>query len=51
MLYTDLMTIISPKTVYMASTILFEVGCAISGAAHSMELLIVGRAISGLGGA
>jgi len=35
---------------FIASIILFEVGSAICGAAPSMNALIVGRAIAGIGG-
>jgi MFS family permease len=39
------------KWLYIFTIILFEVGSAICGAASSMKVLIVGRAIAGFGGA
>jgi len=39
------------KWIYIGTTALFEVGSAVCGAAPSMNALIVGRAICGLGGA
>ena len=39
------------KYVYMLCVTLFEVGSAVCGAAPSMDALIIGRAICGLGGA
>jgi MFS family permease len=39
-----------PKWLYIASVVVFEVGSAVCGAAHSMDMLIVGRTICGLGG-
>lgn len=45
------MSIFSPKWVYVAAVVIFEVGCAVAGAAQNMNMLIVGRAIAGLGGA
>lgn len=39
------------KYVYMLCVTLFEIGSAVCGAAPSMDALIVGRAICGLGGA
>lgn len=38
------------KTIFIASIVLFEAGSALCGAAPSMNALIVGRAIAGLGG-
>jgi MFS family permease len=38
------------KWVFIASTVLFEVGSALCGAAPSMSALIVGRVIAGAGG-
>ncbi|KAI9883460.1 MAG: hypothetical protein M1823_004772 [Watsoniomyces obsoletus] len=39
------------KYLYLICVFLFEVGSAICGAANSMDMLIIGRAIAGLGGA
>ncbi|KAK4688498.1 hypothetical protein P7C73_g1604, partial [Tremellales sp. Uapishka_1] len=49
LVFTQIMTVASPRWVYIASIVIFEAGSA--GAAHSMDMLIVGRAIAGLGGA
>lgn len=38
------------KLLYLFTVFLFEVGSAICGAANSMDLLIFGRALCGLGG-
>lgn len=38
------------KWIYLFNVILFEVGSAICGAAPSMNVLIVGRVIAGVGG-
>jgi hypothetical protein len=38
------------KYLYLASSVLFEVGSALCGAAPDMSSLIVGRALAGLGG-
>ena len=43
--------IFSAKWLYIISTVLFETGSAICGGAPTMNALIVGRAIAGLGGA
>ena len=40
-----------PKWLYILCVSAFEVGSAICGAAPSMNALIIGRAIAGLGGA
>jgi predicted MFS family arabinose efflux permease len=39
------------KPLFIGSILLFEIGSALCGAAPSMDALIVGRAIAGLGGA
>ncbi|KAL6821171.1 major facilitator superfamily domain-containing protein [Trichoderma sp. SZMC 28015] len=39
------------KWLYLASIILFEVGSAVCGAAPSMNAMIVGRVVAGVGGA
>jgi MFS family permease len=46
-----LYTSFNMKWIFVASVILFEVGSAICGAAPSMDTLIVGRVITGMGGA
>jgi len=38
------------KPIFIASILIFEVGSALCGAAPSMNSMIVGRAIAGLGG-
>lgn len=43
-------TIFDAKYIYIASTVLFMVGSAICGAASSMDMEIVGRALAGIGG-
>ena len=40
-----------PKWLYIYCVLGFEVGSAVCGAAPSMNALIIGRAIAGLGGA
>ncbi|KAE8352484.1 major facilitator superfamily domain-containing protein [Aspergillus coremiiformis] len=42
-------TFYSPKRVFLAAILLFEVGSAICGAAPSSTVFIVGRAIAGMG--
>lgn len=51
LIYSQIMTVFSPRWVYLSAVVVFEVGSAVCGAARSMEMLIVGRAIAGLGGA
>ena len=41
----------NPKWLYIFTVALFELGSAICGAAPSMNALIIGRTIAGLGGA
>ena len=41
----------SVKTAFLASVILFEVGSALCGAAPNMNVMIVGRVSTGVGGA
>ncbi|KAM0261375.1 hypothetical protein ACHAQJ_002226 [Trichoderma viride] len=50
LLYGVLYTNYNIKWVFVASTVLFEVGSALCGAAPSMSALIVGRVIAGAGG-
>ena len=38
------------KSLYLSSVAIFEIGSAICGAAQSMDMMIVGRVIAGLGG-
>ena len=38
------------KPIYLGAIVLFEIGSAVCGAAPSLNALIVGRAIAGLGG-
>ncbi|KAG8888313.1 hypothetical protein FRB98_007971 [Tulasnella sp. 332] len=49
--YGQLLTVASIKWVYIAAVCLFEIGSAICGAAPSMNILIFGRALSGVGAA
>ncbi|WVW79063.1 hypothetical protein I302_101026 [Kwoniella bestiolae CBS 10118] len=51
LIFSQIMTIASPRWVYMISLLIFEAGTAICGAANSMLMLIIGRAVAGLGGA
>lgn len=51
LLYTQIMSIFPPRYVYLAALIIFMVGNAVSGSAHSMTALLVGRSVSALGGA
>lgn len=39
------------KWLYLASIVLFEVGSAVCGAAPSMNAMIIGRVVAGVGGA
>jgi len=47
----DMYARFSAKWTFCASFVIFSVGCALAGAAPSMDVLIVGRAICGMGGA
>jgi EmrB/QacA subfamily drug resistance transporter len=49
LLYGRLYTFYSTKAVFLSGIILFEIGSAICGAAPSSMILIIGRAIAGLG--
>lgn len=40
----------NPKWVYVLCVVVFEIGSAVCGAAPSMNALIIGRALAGLGG-
>ncbi|WVF65704.1 hypothetical protein IAT40_000435 [Kwoniella sp. CBS 6097] len=51
LVFSQIMTIASPRWTYLTSLLVFNIGCAICGAANSMNVLIAGRAIAGLGGA
>ncbi|GAB7344585.1 hypothetical protein MBLNU457_3081t1 [Dothideomycetes sp. NU457] len=51
LLFGRIYTFYSPKWTYIIAITIFEIGSAISGAAPSSVVLIVGRAISGIGGA
>nr|XP_019009679.1 uncharacterized protein I206_05239 [Kwoniella pini CBS 10737]OCF48460.1 hypothetical protein I206_05239 [Kwoniella pini CBS 10737] len=51
LIFSQIMTIASPRWTYLLSLAVFEAGTAICGAANSMFMLIIGRAIAGLGGA
>ena len=41
----------NPKWLYIICLATFEVGSAVCGAASSMNAIIIGRAVAGLGGA
>ncbi|KAH7125693.1 major facilitator superfamily domain-containing protein, partial [Dendryphion nanum] len=49
--YARLYTFFSTKFVFLSTILLFEIGSAVSGAARSSTMLIVGRAVSGVGSA
>jgi MFS family permease len=51
LLIGSLYGLIEIKWLYIGSIVLFEVGSAVCGAAPSMNALIVGRVIAGVGGA
>ncbi|KAJ1545168.1 hypothetical protein HK405_008115 [Cladochytrium tenue] len=48
--YGQLADIFGRKWVFLSAILIFEIGSAICGAASTMEVLIAGRAIAGLGG-
>ncbi|KAI9316123.1 major facilitator superfamily domain-containing protein [Zopfochytrium polystomum] len=50
LLYGRMSDIFGRKWVFVIAIALFEVGSAICGVANTMELLIVGRAVAGVGG-
>lgn len=50
LLFGQLYSHLKPKWLYIGSVVVFEVGSAVCGAAPSMDALIVGRALCGLGG-
>ncbi|KAL5120164.1 hypothetical protein ACEQ8H_001990 [Pleosporales sp. CAS-2024a] len=49
LLYGRIYTFFPTKTVFLSGIFLFEVGSAVCGAAQSSLMLIIGRAIAGLG--
>lgn len=49
-LFGQLYSVFLPKWLYILSVVIFEVGSALCGAAPNMDVLIVGRALCGLGG-
>ncbi|KAF2221931.1 major facilitator superfamily domain-containing protein [Elsinoe ampelina] len=51
LVYGRIYTYYSPKWTYIVSIALFEIGSAICGAAPNSTTVIVGRAVSGVGGA
>jgi MFS family permease len=51
LIYSQIMTVFSPRWVYLFAVLGFEIGSALCGAAGSMNMLIAGRAMAGLGGA
>lgn len=51
LIFGRLYTFYSPKTVYLLSIVLFEIGSALCGAAPSSTAFIIGRAIAGMGSA
>ncbi|KAF9873765.1 hypothetical protein CkaCkLH20_08875 [Colletotrichum karsti] len=50
LLFGQLYSHLKPKWLYIGSVVVFEVGSAVCGAAPTMDALIVGRALCGLGG-
>lgn len=46
-----IMSVFSVKWAYITAILIFEIGSALCGAAPSMNAMIVGRAIAGVGGA
>ncbi|KAI8228110.1 Efflux pump patC [Colletotrichum sp. SAR 10_86] len=50
LLFGQLYSHLKPKWLYIGSVVVFEVGSAVCGAAPTMNALIVGRALCGLGG-
>lgn len=50
LLFGQLYSQLLPKWLYIGSVAVFEVGSAVCGAAPNMPILIVGRALCGLGG-
>ena len=50
LLFGRLYSQLQPKWLYIGSVVLFEAGSVVCGAAPSMDALIVGRALCGLGG-
>lgn len=51
LIFGQLYTFYSSKTIYLASIALFEIGSVLCGAAPNSKVFIVGRAIAGLGSA
>jgi MFS family permease len=49
LLYGRIYTFFSTKAVFLSGIFLFEIGSAVCGAAQSSTMLIIGRAIAGLG--
>ena len=49
-LYGQISSIFGRRTVTLTAVVLFSVGSAVAGSAHSMGVLIAGRAIQGVGG-
>ncbi|KAF1960066.1 major facilitator superfamily transporter [Byssothecium circinans] len=49
LLYGRIYTLFPTKPVFLSGIVLFEIGSAICGAAHSSLVLIIGRAVAGLG--
>ncbi|KAJ3161525.1 hypothetical protein HDU88_007330 [Geranomyces variabilis] len=48
--YGKLIDIFGRKPVFMGAVTIFEIGSAICGASQNMSMLIIGRAIAGIGG-
>lgn len=49
-MFSKLYTVTSIKTVYIISLVIFELGCLLCTVAWSSKVIILGRAISGVGG-
>ncbi|KFY77712.1 hypothetical protein V499_02960 [Pseudogymnoascus sp. VKM F-103] len=50
LLWSKLYTLVSQKWLFVLTVLCFELGSALCGAATSMDMLIIGRAIAGAGG-
>ncbi|KAF3480958.1 major facilitator superfamily transporter [Arthroderma uncinatum] len=51
LLFGKIYSLYSPKWVYLAAIVIFEIGSAVCGAAPNSTAFIIGRAIAGLGSA
>lgn len=51
LLYGQILTLADRKWTYLAAIVIFELGSLICAVAHSVEVLIFGRAFAGVGAA